>query len=89
MVSFPNVVVVSDSSAISSLKDLIAQAKAKPGVLKYGSSGVGGSGHVSVELMNLNAGINTVHVPYRGAPLALAGMLSGEVDLYLPAILQR
>lgn len=86
MVSFPNVVVVSDSSAISSLKDLIAQAKAKPGVLKYGSSGVGGSGHVFVELMNLNAGINTVHVPYRGAPLALAGMLSGEVDYVLPAI---
>jgi tripartite-type tricarboxylate transporter receptor subunit TctC len=86
MVSFPNVVAVSDSSAISSLKDLIAQAKAKPGVLKYGSSGVGGSGHVFVELMNLNAGINTVHVPYRGAPLALAGMLSGEVDYVLPAI---
>jgi len=86
MVSFPNVVVVSDSSAISSLKDLIAQAKAKPGVLKYGSSGVGGSGHVFVELMNLNAGINTVHVPYRGAPFALAGMLSGEVDYVLPAI---
>jgi tripartite-type tricarboxylate transporter receptor subunit TctC len=86
MVSFPNVVVVPDSSSISSLKNLIEQAKARPGVLKYGSSGVGGSGHVFIELMNLSTGVNTVHVPYRGGPSALAGMLGGEVDYVLPAI---
>ena len=86
MVTFPNVVVVPVSSSIVSLKDLIEQAKARPGILKYGSSGVGGSGHVFIELMNLSAGIRTVHVPYRGGPAALTGMLGGEVDYVLPAI---
>lgn len=86
MVSFPNVIVVPATSSITSVKDLIEQAKARPGVLKYGSSGVGGSGHVFIELMNLGAGITTVHVPYRGGPLALQAMLGREVDYVLPAI---
>lgn len=86
MVTFPNVIVVPLSSPLGGLDALIEQAKARPGMLKYGSSGMGGSGHVFIELMNLSAGITSVHVPYRGGPPALTGMLGGEVDYVLPAI---
>lgn len=86
MVTFPNVVVVPVSSPVAGLKELIEQAKSKPGLLKYGSSGVGGSGHVFLELMNLKAGISTAHIPYKGGAPALAGMLSGEVDYALPGV---
>jgi len=86
MVTFPNVLVVPAASPAAGLKELIEQAKAKPGVLKYGSSGVGGSGHVFLVLMNLKAGINTVHIPYKGGAPALTGLIGGEVDYVLPGI---
>ena len=86
MVAFPNVLVAPAASPLTGLKDLIEQAKSKPGVLKYGSSGVGGSGHVFIELMNMRAGISTVHIPYKGGAPALAGLLAGEVDYVLPGV---
>jgi tripartite-type tricarboxylate transporter receptor subunit TctC len=85
MVSFPNVLVTRASAPAMGLKDLIEQAKAKPGALKYGSSGTGGSGHAFLELMNMMAKISTTHVPYKGGPLALAGMIAGDVDYVLVA----
>jgi tripartite-type tricarboxylate transporter receptor subunit TctC len=85
MVSFPNVLVVRASGPIGSLKQFIAQAKAKPGALKYGSSGTGGSGHAFLELMNMRAGIQTTHVPYKSGPLALTGMIAADVDYVLVA----
>src|ERR1700704_2012829 len=86
MVTFPNVLVVPATSPITSIKELIMQAKAKPGALKYGSSGVGGSTHVFLELMNMRAGISTVHIPYKGGAPAVTGLLSGEVNYAAPAV---
>lgn len=85
MVTFPNVLVVRASGPIANLNAFIGQAKAKPGSIKYGSSGTGGSGHAFLELMNMKAGIQTTHVPYKSGPLALTGMIAGDVDYVLVA----
>jgi tripartite-type tricarboxylate transporter receptor subunit TctC len=86
LVTFPNVLVVPASSPVVGLKALIEQAKSKPGMLKYGSTGVGGSSHVFVELMNQRMGVTTVHVPYKGGPPALMGLLMAEVDYAMVSV---
>ena len=63
------------------MKDLIALAKARPGVLNYSSSGAGTSVHLSGELFNSMAGVKTVHVPFKGASEALTALISGQTDL--------
>lgn len=80
LVSFPLVLYVTTASPIVSLSDLIAQAKAKPGMLRYGSGGVGTSPHVFLELLNQMAGINTQAIHYKGSALSVAGLLSGDVE---------
>jgi tripartite-type tricarboxylate transporter receptor subunit TctC len=60
--------------------DIIAAARAKPGKVRYGSSGVAGATHLTTELFRLMAGIELLHVPYKGAPAALTGVISGECD---------
>lgn len=85
-VTFPLALVVPASSPITNLKDLIEQAKAKPGTLRYGSQGVGASAHIFAELMNSMARIKVVHVPYKGGAPALIGVLVGEVDYALMAV---
>jgi tripartite-type tricarboxylate transporter receptor subunit TctC len=77
----PNVIVTHPTMALKSLKDVIAYAKRNPGKLNYGSSGVGASPNLSVELFKLEAGLNIVHVPYRGAALAMADVISGQLEL--------
>src|SRR5688572_113817 len=64
--TLPNVFVVHPSMPAKSLKQFIALAKANPGKLNFASSGVGASPHLSIELFKLEAGINIVHVPYKG-----------------------
>ena len=86
MVTFPLVVAVPASSPVAGLKELIEQAKSRPGVLKYGSVGVGSSTHVFLELMNQRAGISTVHVPYKGGPPAVMGLLMAEVDYAIVSV---
>jgi tripartite-type tricarboxylate transporter receptor subunit TctC len=76
-----NVFVVHPSVAAKSITELIALAKAKPGELNYGSSGVGGTSHLSVELFKSMAGINLVHVPYKGTAPAITALVGGEVQL--------
>src|SRR5688572_24213533 len=66
-VSIPLVLAVHPSLPVKNVKELIALAKAKPGALTYSSSGPGASGHFTMELLNHTAGIDTRHVPYRGA----------------------
>jgi tripartite-type tricarboxylate transporter receptor subunit TctC len=80
----PNVLVVYPSLAAASLKDLIALAKAKPGQLNYSAGAVGGSPHLSVELLKAMAGVNIVRVPYNGGGPALNALLGGEVQLMMP-----
>lgn len=66
-----------------SVKDLISIAKAKKQSLTYGSSGVGSMSHLAAELLKANAGIDIVHVPYRGTAPAVTAMIAGEVDMMI------
>ena len=77
----PNVIVTHPTMAMKDLKDVTAYAKRNPGKLNYGSSGVGASPNLSMELFKLMAGVNIVHVPYKGAALAMADVMSGHMEL--------
>jgi len=77
--STPNVFVVHPAVPVRSLGDFIAHAKANPGKLTFGSSGVGASPHLSIELFKTMAGIDIVHVPYKGAAAALADVMGGQI----------
>ena len=77
----PNVLMAHASLAARTIPELITYAKANPGKLNYGSSGVGASPHLSVELLKMMAGINIVHVPYKGAAPALADVMGGQIPL--------
>lgn len=85
-VTFPLALVVPASSPFTSVKELIAQARAKPGSLSYASQGVGASAHIFAEMMNSMARIKVTHVPYKGGGPALTGVLVGEVDYGLIAV---
>lgn len=77
--SAPLLLVVPPSSAVKSLSELIAQARLKPRHFSYGSAGIGTPPHLSAELFKSMAGIQAVHVPYKGAPPALTGLMGGEI----------
>jgi len=77
----PNVLVASPSSGIKSAKELVAQAKAKPNTLSYASPGVGSGLHLAGELFKQQAGIDLLHVPYKGTAPALNDVLGGSVPL--------
>jgi tripartite-type tricarboxylate transporter receptor subunit TctC len=75
------VMLVHPSVAAQSLKELIMLAKAKPGAISYGSSGVGSTGHLSVALFCAMAGVDMLHVPYKGAGPAMTDVMGGQVQL--------
>ncbi|MEJ7686460.1 MAG: tripartite tricarboxylate transporter substrate binding protein [Variovorax sp.] len=77
----PNVLVASPSSGIRSAKELVALAKAKPGTLSYASPGVGSGLHLAGELFKQQAGIDLLHVPYKGSAPALNDVFGGSVPL--------
>ena len=79
--STPLVMVVNPASNIENVQQLIAQAKAKPGALTYGSSGIGTILHLAGELFKQRAGIDLIHVPYKGATGATLAMLGGEISV--------
>ena len=82
------VLVISASGGAKSVKELIALAKQKPGVLTYGSSGIGSGTHYVNELFGLAAGISTVHVPYKGIPEIMNDVLAGRIHFaFLPVLL--
>jgi tripartite-type tricarboxylate transporter receptor subunit TctC len=82
----PFVYVVLPSLAVSSMKELVALAKAKPGEIRYGSGGSGGSSHLGTELLRVMTGVDMVHVPYKGTGPALTAMLAGEIQMQLIGI---
>jgi tripartite-type tricarboxylate transporter receptor subunit TctC len=87
----PNVMEVSLSVPAKTVPEFIAYAKANPGKLNMASSGSGTSPHLSGELFKMMAGVNLVHVPYRGSVPALTDMLSGQVQVFfdnLPASIE-
>ena len=77
----PNILVMHPSVTATSVSELIALAKARPGQLNYASSGTGSSQHLAMEMLKAMAGINIVHVPYKGNGPALTGVIAGEVQL--------
>ena len=82
-VVFPNVFVVPSGVPAKTLAEFVAMAKQRPGKLTYGSSGVGGAGHLAGELFKERAGIDVLHVPYKGGGPAMTDLLGGRLDMYV------
>jgi tripartite-type tricarboxylate transporter receptor subunit TctC len=86
----PLIFIAHPSLGVNSIKDLIAQAKSRPGRINYASSGPGTGGHLSVELLKWMTGIDLTHVPYKGAGPALTDLIGGQVQMMctspLPAL---
>jgi tripartite-type tricarboxylate transporter receptor subunit TctC len=78
--SGPFALVVHPSVPANSLKELIAMSKARPGSLNYGSSGAGASPHLAGELLKSMAGIDLIHIPYKGVGPALTDVIAGQID---------
>jgi tripartite-type tricarboxylate transporter receptor subunit TctC len=86
-----NMLVVHPSVPVHSVQDLVELARAKPGTLNYGSTGNGTTGHLSGELLNAQAKIDLVHIPYRGAT-AVTDLLGGQIQLMfatIPSVIQH
>jgi len=77
-----NVMIVPVSRPWKTVQDFIADAKARPGSIVFGSVGVGSATHISAEKFRLAAGIETTHVPYRGGAEVIADILGGRIDFY-------
>jgi tripartite-type tricarboxylate transporter receptor subunit TctC len=77
----PYVVAVNPKLGAKTMRELISKAKAQPGKLTYGSSGEGSASHLTVELFQQAAGIEMLHVPYKGAAPAIADLLGGQVQM--------
>jgi tripartite-type tricarboxylate transporter receptor subunit TctC len=86
LASTPNVLVVHPSLPVHSVRDLIALAKAKPGAINYATSGNGSPGHFCAELLKKLAGIDMVHIPYKGAGPALIDVVGGHASLYFTSM---
>jgi tripartite-type tricarboxylate transporter receptor subunit TctC len=76
----PFILIASPALDVTSLRDLLAQAKARPGKMNFASSGNGGSTHLAGELLKTMAGIDVTHVPYKGAAPALTDLMAGQVQ---------
>jgi len=77
----PNILVVNPAVPATTVRELIALAKAKPGQLNYASSGAGAAAHLAAELFKAMAGVDMVHVPYKGAQPALTDVIAGQAQL--------
>ena len=86
LVKVPNVLVVNPATSIHSVKDLIAQAKAKPGQIDYASSGNGSAQHLAAELFSSMAGVSINHVAYKGGGPALTDVMAGQVPVFFASL---
>ena len=84
----PYVLLVTPSFPANNVKDLIAYAKARPGKVSYASSGSGGGPHIAAEMFEMAAGIQLLHVPYKGGGPAAADVMAGHVDMYFATVLE-
>ena len=78
----PQALVVSPDKGVKSVKELIALAKAKPGVLNYGSAGIGTANQLNAERFRVGAGIDAVHVPFKGTPENVTELMAGRLDYF-------
>ena len=77
----PTILVVHPTLPVATVKELVALAKARPGQLNFGSAGAGSSGHLAAELFKMVAGVNLVHIPYKGTGPATSDLLGGQIPL--------
>jgi tripartite-type tricarboxylate transporter receptor subunit TctC len=92
MVMVPGVMTMFPGVPANNLKEVIALAKAKPGTLNYGSPGPLTSGHLSMEMLKITAGINMTHIPYKGGAPAIADLIAGQIQFLIsgpPGVLQH
>lgn len=82
LAALPNVMVVSPERGWKTVADVVAAAKARPGALNYASAGVGSATHLNAEKFKLQAGIDAVHVPFKGTPEALSDVIGGRNDWF-------
>ena len=82
LVSMPNVLVVNPSRGWKTLADLVAAAKARPGAMNFASAGMGSATHFNAEKFRLQAGIDAVHVPFKGTPEAISDVIGGRSDWF-------
>jgi len=82
----PNVLVVAPSTGYKTVADLIAAAKKSPGTLNFGSAGTGSGTHINGEKFRLAAGIDVVHIPYKGTPEAITDTMTGRVTYFFSPI---
>jgi tripartite-type tricarboxylate transporter receptor subunit TctC len=83
-----NVIAVHPNLPVNSIKELIALAKSKPGLVRYASSGIGGFNHFGGELFNQMAGIKMVHIPYKGGGPAMLDVITGQVEVSVGTLIQ-
>ena len=83
LVTAPLIVTVTNSLPVKDAKDLVALAKAKPGSLTFGSSGIGAAAHLVTELLMITTGIKLTHVPYKGTAPALLDLTAGQIHILL------
>ncbi len=81
MATLPSLLMVHPSLPVKNVRELAALAKAKPGILTYASTGNGSSPHMLMEMFKWMAGVNLVHVPYKGAAPAIIDQISGQIDV--------
>ena len=92
LVNFPLLLVTHPSVPAKNVRELVAFAKSKPGQLSYASPGSGNSGHLAGELFNTMAGVQTVHIPYKGQGPALTDLVAGQVQMLyssIPSVIQQ
>ena len=84
----PNVLAINPQLPVGSVQELIALAKQKPGQLEYASAGVGSFQHLGGELFKLTAGVNILHIPYKGGGPAMFDVISGHVKIVFSSLIQ-
>jgi tripartite-type tricarboxylate transporter receptor subunit TctC len=88
LASGPNVLAINPSLPVNSVKELVALAKSKPGELQYASAGVGSFQHLGGELFKLEAGVNMLHVPFKGGGPAMIDVIGGHTKLLFSSLVQ-
>ena len=89
---YATAMVVNNKLPVNSVQEFVAYAKARPGKLSFGSTGVGALDYLAAELLMKEAGIEMVHVPYKGGPAALNDLLSGSIDVIVevfPVVMEQ
>ena len=82
----PSAVAVNSSVPAKTVPEFIAYAKANPGRINMGSAGIGGTSHLAGELFKMMAGVDMVHVPYRGNAPALTDLIAGQIEMLFPSL---